>query len=549
MHAMVDTVEREVTASPARPAGDQRSTGDQRPLADAAVTRSRWSPARLAYWFYGVAATGAVAGQTWVAVEHLPWGAGVPFAARVVAVSPFALCLELLAMALAAMADERMRLGERAYGFRACSAVVAVVAIGIQVAGHWPQLYWSGVFGMLSGSAYLLWSLHAAARRRDALRAAGKLADTAPDYGLWRRVRHPVWTARAAQLAREGRVDAASGLWRPLGLYESLRAAQSAIRDEKRRPAVAAAVQQVVRADQRDPRMAEVAVRTLDLDRLAAELASRVDYGAWADRLAPAITAPVLPAAVSAPPPSVEMTAPAITATEPPRIIRPPANPTADNAAADVRHGVADGTPSTPGTAAASDADRSAQAPAHHALGREDQAVGCDGMPSGAAGAESEAASRESALTADPGHTVNGDVLPGGGEPANPVLAGRARADCAPDADVVDRPPIQTACGEAPVPADTSDEDEPGSANHNPGAEVDDAGKGGNDGDDDTTVPSETAAAVAYWYRRDPSMHPAEIGARIGRSERTVRRHWSTAAQRATNGHDTSRLAEQSRVS
>ncbi|BCJ51806.1 hypothetical protein Asp14428_32810 [Actinoplanes sp. NBRC 14428] len=42
--------------------------------------------------------------------------------------------------------------------------------------------------------------------------------------------------------------------------------------------------------------MAEVAVRTLDLDRLAAELAARIDYPAWADRLAPAITAPTLPA-------------------------------------------------------------------------------------------------------------------------------------------------------------------------------------------------------------------------------------------------------------
>jgi hypothetical protein len=77
-----------------------------------------------------------------------------------------------------------------------------------------------------------------------------------------------------------------------LGLYESLRAAQLAIRDEQRRPAIARAVELVVRADHRDPRMADLAVQTLDLDRLAAALAARVDYDAWADRLAPAITAP-----------------------------------------------------------------------------------------------------------------------------------------------------------------------------------------------------------------------------------------------------------------
>ncbi|WP_173071395.1 hypothetical protein [Phytohabitans houttuyneae] len=251
-----------------------------------------WSPARLAYWFYAVAATGAVIGQTWVAVTHAPWPPGVPAIARVAAVLPFALCLELLAMTLSAMADQRMRLGERAYGFRTFSTVVAMVAVGILVAGHWPHLYWSAGFGVLSGSAYALWLLHSAARRRDALRAAGKLADTAPDYGLWRRMRHPVWTARAAELAREGRVDVDSGRWRPLGLFESLRAAELAIRAEQRRPAIANAVEEVIRADQRDPGMAEIAVRTLDLDRLAGELAALVNYGAWADRLAPAITAP-----------------------------------------------------------------------------------------------------------------------------------------------------------------------------------------------------------------------------------------------------------------
>ncbi|MDI6106039.1 hypothetical protein QLQ12_46510 [Actinoplanes sp. NEAU-A12] len=285
--AAISTTERQPTPAPIAKGGNPSEGRGRR--------RASWAPARWAYSFYGVAATGAVIGQTWVALEHLPWPPAVPLAVRVLAVLPFALCLELLAMALAAMADERMRLGERAYGFRTFSAVVAVVAVGIQVVGHWPVLYWSSVFGVLSGSAYALWLLHAAARRRDALRAMGKLADTAPAYGLWRRVRHPIWTARAADLAREGHTDADTGAWRPLGLYESLRAAELMMRDEKRRPAVAHAVEKVVRADQWDMRMAEIAVHTLDLDRLAAELAARVDYQAWADRLAPAITAPVLP--------------------------------------------------------------------------------------------------------------------------------------------------------------------------------------------------------------------------------------------------------------
>ncbi|WP_433493668.1 DUF2637 domain-containing protein [Micromonospora sp. CA-248089] len=47
----------------------------------------------------------------------------------------------------------------------------------------------------------------------------------------------------------------------------------------------------------------------------------------------------------------------------------------------------------------------------------------------------------------------------------------------------------------------------------------------------DQLVPSETAAAVAYWHRREPHLHPAEIAARIGRSERTVRRYWPPRPQ------------------
>jgi hypothetical protein len=44
-------------------------------------------------------------------------------------------------------------------------------------------------------------------------------------------------------------------------------------------------------------------------------------------------------------------------------------------------------------------------------------------------------------------------------------------------------------------------------------------------------VPTGTAAAVIYWRRRDPTLHPAEIATRIGKSERTVRRYWPTPAR------------------
>ncbi|MER7474794.1 hypothetical protein [Micromonospora sp. NPDC000018] len=56
-------------------------------------------------------------------------------------------------------------------------------------------------------------------------------------------------------------------------------------------------------------------------------------------------------------------------------------------------------------------------------------------------------------------------------------------------------------------------------------------------------MPTGTAAAVTYWRRRDPTLHPAEIATRIGKSERTVRRHWPTPARNSAP-HANGRLAD-----
>ncbi|WP_422747244.1 DUF2637 domain-containing protein [Micromonospora sp. WMMD1219] len=50
-------------------------------------------------------------------------------------------------------------------------------------------------------------------------------------------------------------------------------------------------------------------------------------------------------------------------------------------------------------------------------------------------------------------------------------------------------------------------------------------------------IAAATPAAVAYWYQRDPSMHPAQIAERIGRSERTVRRYWPPTKLQRSNAH------------
>src|SRR5262249_61202740 len=69
---------------------------------------------------------------------------------------------------------------------------------------------------------------------------------------------------------------------------------QQQLHVHRRPPALAAAARRRARR--------AIAVATLDLDRLAAELAGRADYGAGADPRAPALTAPPPPAPAPPPP-------------------------------------------------------------------------------------------------------------------------------------------------------------------------------------------------------------------------------------------------------
>ena len=62
-----------------------------------------------------------------------------------------------------------------------------------------------------------------------------------------------------------------------------------------------------------------------------------------------------------------------------------------------------------------------------------------------------------------------------------------------------------------------------------------------------TATLSETAAAVAYWRDRHPSLRPAQIAARVGKSERQVRRILATLddiEQPRRNGAPVTNLAD-----
>lgn len=131
------------------------------------------------------------------------------------------------------------------------------------------------------------------------MRAAGKLADTAPVYGLAQWRREPAVTRLAHSLA----------LAHGYGLHESLAAARKQVRDERRRTVLAKHVETLIRSRHRDPVRAAIAATTLDIDAVAAELTARSDVAGWAK----AIGADLLPPPVRVSPAPVVTPMPVVT--------------------------------------------------------------------------------------------------------------------------------------------------------------------------------------------------------------------------------------------
>ncbi|WP_344612507.1 hypothetical protein [Dactylosporangium salmoneum] len=238
---------------------------------------------RSAYAFYCVAALGSSIGQIWVGVDVPPWPATVPIWLRVVLVLPFAIVLDLGGAVTSAFADTRQRLGENAYGWRMLSAASVTLAVGINIIGHATSPYLATVFGGLGTFAYTVWLLHSSARRRDALRTADKLRNTAPAYGLPQWWREPAITRRARTLAIE----------HSLGLHESLTAARTQLAAETRRAALATHIEAKIRARHADdPILASIAATTTSVDDVAQALMDMTDIEGWARSIAADIQPP-----------------------------------------------------------------------------------------------------------------------------------------------------------------------------------------------------------------------------------------------------------------
>lgn len=226
--------------------------------------------------FYTTVAANALVGQVIGAHDTL----GFPIATAIPAVAT----VELGGIALAAYADYRRRLGERAYAAQALSAAVAVYAVAFNWFTH-PDTMRAVYFAGMSALGYLVWLLHSGARRRDQLRKAGNLPELSPVYGCWRWLTQFRTVIRARALAQADPT---------LGLHGSLAAVAEQDRTTRRTKALAALLHRKVKAD-KSPLEAEIAATVYDLDELAARICAQADY----DALARILAADLVPAKVA----------------------------------------------------------------------------------------------------------------------------------------------------------------------------------------------------------------------------------------------------------
>lgn len=255
----------------------------------------------------GVALVGSTQG-----VKHwIGWATPAAFGAVLLA--------ELGGVALNIFADRRRQLGERALAARVLGAAFAAGAIAVQLRGHADpagNLTSTGVyFAGFSAAGYVIYLLDSAAKRRDALRLAGKLPETPPVYGAYQWLRHPALTARARRLAvanAEARLvqrltlretDRDGQPTTPpiplLGRAASLAAARAEVAEERRLAAISKALRRRITAGV-DPTMATIAVNTFDLAQVAEGIAQGADYPALTELLGAELTPARIHAGVTA---------------------------------------------------------------------------------------------------------------------------------------------------------------------------------------------------------------------------------------------------------
>jgi hypothetical protein len=152
----------------------------------AAVRRAQWAqyrdttssaaPATLSMLVYLAAVASAVFGQVSVATGRYHWALW-----RALLLAGF---IELMALAMATTANRLRLRGENALAPRVLTWVFAGFAAGVNVWGHFSDPLMAIGLGAASLGGITLWEIRSSARHRDALRAAGQLAQPLPSLGL-----------------------------------------------------------------------------------------------------------------------------------------------------------------------------------------------------------------------------------------------------------------------------------------------------------------------------------------------------------------------------
>lgn len=388
---------------------------------------------------------------------------------------PALAALELGGIVVMANADVRRRLGERAVASRILSAGIAAGAVTFNWLAH-PDHLLGGFYSGMSALGYAVWLMHSENQRRDRLRATGDLAPTTPAYeliGHW--LRHPIITRRARSMAKANPA---------LGLYDSLEAARAELRRERRDAAIARVLHRKIRAAV-DPTTAEIAVRIYDLNEIAKRLADHADY----DGLTALIAADLAPG----------------------RIAAHPDPGTRGNRRRPFRRRPAPTTQSSPVVGNDPTVQAAGLAEAVVPIAPQQDVTPCQ-----------EGTAREG----DPHDEQTEHPPPDVPAPPVPVADPPATPHVQEEPEPVPPAPQPAPGGAAPPTEQSPPESAGDSANGKPVAEP------GPEPRTEAEIPSETAAAVAYWLSQDPHLDFDVIARNIGRSARTVRRNLPPGFQR-----------------
>lgn len=262
---------------------------------------------------YGGVAGGAIYGQVSAGITRV----GASDLASLTMVILMAVAIEGGAVWMAYLAKQRGELGENPTPFFVISSFFAALAVGINVLGHWGDLWSVALFGGLSAAGYVIWCFDLNALLDDAWDPDGTIRRKVPGIRVLKKL-----TGGNMALAKRARRIAllyAESLTEPhlpgMGPARAIELAQQQIAEETRRSRLEASVRQIyleegasttdielaLLAYGADGGIAAAIAEQVSIHDMAASLAARIAPKRLAGSPVPRVSSPPRR---SAPPPS-----------------------------------------------------------------------------------------------------------------------------------------------------------------------------------------------------------------------------------------------------